>query len=169
MSKSPITDEEILPAAEGWFPAQRLTIDSPLGAIDVLNLHLRPAIMNGSWITGYMRTPPIRLREITRYWKLLPRPPAIVAGDFNEEPDKDVGQFLAAKGLARVPTGGRPTSWSWSGTYRGHPVDLAMDIDHVVIGPHLTSTAATVLDQGASDHRPVVVTLATAPAPQNPD
>ena len=164
LSRFPITDDEILPAAEGWFPAERLTIDSPFGAIDVLNVHLRPAIIDGSWIKGYLNTPPIREREITAYWKKLPRTPAIVAGDFNEEPDKVVDKFLAARGMARVDTGGTPTSWSWSGTYEGHAVDLAMDIDHVVIGGTLQATAAKVLDKGKSDHRPVLVTLTAATA-----
>jgi endonuclease/exonuclease/phosphatase (EEP) superfamily protein YafD len=169
LSRFPITDDKLLPPTEGWFPAQQLTIDSPLGAVDVLNLHLRPAIKDGSWIKGYLETPPIREREITEYWKQLPRTPAIVAGDFNEEPDKVVGKFLADKGLTRVDTGGKPTSWSWSGTYQGHAVDLAMDIDHVVIGGGLKATAATVLDKGKSDHRPVLVTLTAAtPAPTQP-
>jgi len=162
MSRAPIADDEILPAAEGWFPAERLTMDTALGSIDVLNVHLRPAIVEGSWIKGYLQTPPIRLREITAYWKQLARTPAIVAGDFNEEPDKGVDGFLAGNGLTRIDTGGTPTSWSWSGTYAGHPVDLAMDIDHVTIGAGLTATAATVLDEGKSDHRPVLVTLTAA-------
>lgn len=161
LSKNPITDDEILPPAEGWFPAERLVVDTPLGSLDVLNVHLRPAIVDGSWIKGYLETPPIRLREIKAYWSQLPRPPAIVAGDFNEEPGKDVGVFLADKGMTRVDSGGNPTSWSWSGQYKGHDVNLAWDIDHVVIDPSLTATSATVLDQGKSDHRPVLVTLTT--------
>ena len=44
----------------------------------------------------------------------------------------------------------------------GHDVNLAWDIDHVVIDPSLTATSATVLDQGKSDHRPVLITLTTA-------
>jgi endonuclease/exonuclease/phosphatase (EEP) superfamily protein YafD len=164
LSRHPITEDELLPAAEGWFPAQRITVDTPLGALDVLNLHLRPAIIEGSWIKGYFETPPIRLREITTYWDQLPRAPAIVAGDFNEEPGKDVGQFLAGKGMTRIDTGANPTSWSWSGTYMGQPVDLAMDIDHVVIDSTLAATSATVLAKGKSDHRPVLVTVTKAAA-----
>jgi endonuclease/exonuclease/phosphatase (EEP) superfamily protein YafD len=159
LSRHAIHENEILPPAEGWFPAQRITLDTPLGVLDVLHLHLRPAISNGSWIKGYFDTPPIRIREITEYWKKLKRIPAIVAGDFNEEPEKGVAQFLADKGLRRVPTGGTPTTWSWSGTYQGHPVELNLDIDHVVVDQSLTATNATVLDAGQSDHRPVLVTL----------
>jgi endonuclease/exonuclease/phosphatase (EEP) superfamily protein YafD len=162
LSKHAITEDVILPPAEGWFPAERLTIDSPLGALDILHVHLRPAILDGSWITGYLKTPPIRLREIEAYWNQMPRPPAIVAGDFNEEPDKGVAGFLAGKGMTRVDSGGKPTTWSWSGTYAGQQIALALDIDHVVIGSTLKATRATVLDQGKSDHRPVVVTLTAA-------
>ena len=162
LSRFPITEDVVLPPAEGWFPAQRVTLATSLGALDVLNVHLRPAILDGSWIKGYLGTPPIRLREIEAYWSQLPRPPAIVAGDFNEEPDKGVDKFLAGKGLTRVDTGGKPTTWRFSGSYGGQQVSLALDIDHVAIGGGLMATGATVLDQGQSDHRPVIVTLVAA-------
>ena len=34
-----------------------------------------------------------------------------------------------------------------------------MNIDHIMLDGHLAATDARVLDAGASDHRPVVVTL----------
>jgi endonuclease/exonuclease/phosphatase (EEP) superfamily protein YafD len=88
LSKHEITTEEVFPSPErGWFPAERLVVESPLGAVQILHVHLRPAIDNGSWIRGFITTPPLRRREIESYWKHVSLDlPTIVAGDFNEDP-----------------------------------------------------------------------------------
>ena len=157
LSRWPIVEHELVPSPLGWFPAQRLQLDTPLGPVQQLNQHLRPAMAGGSWVKGYFTTPPLRLQEIEAYWPHVATDvPTIVAGDFNEEPGKGVGAFLADKGLTRVPTG-TPTTWRYHGDYRGTPVNLDLDIDHVLLDGNFTVTAAHVRDAGGSDHRPVVV------------
>lgn len=151
LSKHPIDNEEILPAPSGWFPASRLLIAGPFGALQILNVHLRPAIDRGSWVRGYLTTPPIRLREIKAYLpKLAAKVPTIIAGDFNEAPDGKAVEFLAAQGFVRAKTTG-PTTW--------HHDPLEIDIDHVMVDGTLVAKDAVVRDAGASDHRPVVVTV----------
>jgi endonuclease/exonuclease/phosphatase (EEP) superfamily protein YafD len=140
-----------------WFPAQRLVIAAPIGPVQILNVHLRPAMMNGSWIQGFVHTPPLRQKEIEAHWrKLDARLPTIVAGDFNEDPSGRALAFLHQQGLARVPTTG-PTTWRYE-LRNGHAL-LALDIDHVVIDGRLAARDGRVLDAGTSDHRPVVVTI----------
>lgn len=161
LSKLPITAEEVFPSPErGWFPAQRLVLETAFGALQVLNVHLRPAIDGGSWLKGFMTTPPRRRREIESYWAKLARDlPTIVAGDFNEDPSGLALRFLARQSLSRVETTG-PTTWRHHVTSRGATSEvLKMDIDHVVIDKQLTARDAEVIDAGASDHRPVVVTI----------
>jgi endonuclease/exonuclease/phosphatase (EEP) superfamily protein YafD len=160
LSKLPIAKEELLPSPS-WFPADRLVIDAPFGSVQLLNVHLRPAIDGGSWIKGYVTTPPVRRREIESYWPKLARDlPTVIAGDFNEDATGGVLSFLAKRGLARVPTEG-PKTWHYETTYRGKTSDvLAMDIDHVAIDRSLVARDGRVLDAGTSDHRPVVVTIA---------
>jgi endonuclease/exonuclease/phosphatase (EEP) superfamily protein YafD len=161
LSKFPISAEELFPSPErGWFPAQRLVIESSFGQLQILNVHLRPAIDGGSWIKGFMTTPPLRRREIESYWRKLPRElPTIVAGDFNEDASGSVLSFLSRQRLDRVPTRG-PTTWHYQVTTRGEKADvLKMDIDHVVIDGRLGARDAEVIDAGGSDHRPVVVTI----------
>jgi endonuclease/exonuclease/phosphatase (EEP) superfamily protein YafD len=155
LSKRAIVAEEIV-ASPVYAFAQRLEIDAPFGRVQLLNLHLRPAIDRGSWIRGYFTTPPLRMREIAAFWPHVRRGvPTIVAGDFNEEAGAGVLAFLAARGLARVVPDG-PRTWHYvDGT---HEV-LALDIDHVAIGAELEGKDAHVLDVGTSDHRPVVVTI----------
>lgn len=161
LSKFPITSEEVLaPPRGGWFPAERLVVDSSLGPVQILNVHLRPCLDGGSWVRGYQTTPPVRKREIETYWKKIAYDlPTIVAGDFNEDTTGRAIDYLSKHGMTRVATTG-PTTWHYETTMGGKPVDLLrMDIDHVMIDGHLSATNARVLDAGTSDHRPVVVTL----------
>src|SRR5688572_20482503 len=41
MSKYPIVSSEFLPKVD-WFPAQKVVLDTPIGHVQVLNVHLRP-------------------------------------------------------------------------------------------------------------------------------
>ena len=161
LSKVPIRAEEVLPCPERhWFPSERLVIDTGFGALQILNVHLRPAIDGGSWFKGFLTTPPLRRREIETYWKRLARDlPTVIAGDFNEDPSGGALAFLSRQGLARVPTAG-PTTWHYSHLVKGEPTDiLRMDIDHVLVDRSLVGRDGKVLDAGTSDHRPVVVTI----------
>jgi endonuclease/exonuclease/phosphatase (EEP) superfamily protein YafD len=149
LSKHPIKGDELFPPPKGAFsPAQRVVADTPLGEIQILNVHLRPNVDRGNWLLGWKTTPPIRRHEIETYWKKLAHTmPTIVAGDFNELPTGSAVGFLADKGLARVPTKG-PTTWH-------HAI-------RVVVDGSFEASDAHVVDAGASDHRPVVVTLERA-------
>jgi endonuclease/exonuclease/phosphatase (EEP) superfamily protein YafD len=162
LSKHEITAEEVFASPNhGWFPAERLVVESPLGAVQILHVHLRPAIDNGSWIKGFITTPPLRLREIESYWKKVAHDmPTIVAGDFNEDPTGSAVAFLEKQGLTRVTTTG-PTTWHHVVWNNGKKSDLLkIDIDHVMVDKQLTAAQpATVLDAGESDHRPVIVTI----------
>jgi endonuclease/exonuclease/phosphatase (EEP) superfamily protein YafD len=161
LSKHEITAEELFASPNtGWFPAERLVVDSPMGAVQILHVHLRPAVDGGSWIKGFMTTPPLRRREIESYWKKVAHDmPTIVAGDFNEDPTGSAIAFLEKQGLTRVGTSGPPT-WHYVVWNRGTKADLLkLDIDHVMVDDRLSAQTATVLDAGASDHRPVIVTI----------
>jgi endonuclease/exonuclease/phosphatase (EEP) superfamily protein YafD len=161
LSKLPIRTEEVLPCPERrWFPSERLVVDTGFGEVQILNVHLRPAIDGGSWFKGFLTTPPLRRREIETYFKRLARHlPTIIAGDFNEDPSGSALAFLSRQGLARVPTEG-PTTWHYAHHFNGEPTDvLRMDIDHVLVDRSLVGRDGKVLDAGTSDHRPVVVTI----------
>jgi len=163
LSKLPIKRDELwhAPNTGAFFPAQRIILDTPRGDVQVLNVHLRPAIEGGSWIKGFMSTPAVRRREIEAHWLKIDKLPTIVAGDFNEDPDGLAIDFLAGHGLARVPTSG-PTTWHYEQIVKGKPWDLLkMDIDHVLVDGNFTAKDAHVMDAGTSDHRPVVVTIQT--------
>jgi endonuclease/exonuclease/phosphatase (EEP) superfamily protein YafD len=159
LSKRAIAKEQIIPSPVYAF-AQRLEIDAPFGTVQILNVHLRPAIDRGSWIRGYFTTPPLREREIATFWKQLRHDlPTMVAGDFNEDPRGGAVAFLARHGLARVAANG-PSTWH----YVAHGRDvLALDIDHFTLDRALAARGeAKVIDAGTSDHKPVVITIERA-------
>jgi len=161
LSKLPIRNEELFASPErGWFPAERLVLETGFGILQVLHVHLRPAIDGGSWIKGFMTTPPLRRREIESYWKKLFKDlPTIIAGDFNEDATGSAVSYLTRHGLSRVDTKGPPT-WHYEIMSRGKTSDLLkLDIDHVMVDSRLRASGGTVLDEGASDHRPVIVTI----------
>jgi endonuclease/exonuclease/phosphatase (EEP) superfamily protein YafD len=165
LSKLPVRDEEQLPSPNHtWFPAERFVVATPLGDVQILNVHLRPAVEGDSWVKGFFTTPPLRLREIEAYWPKLAQPmPTVVAGDFNEDATGSALAFLVKHGLARVATTG-PKTWHYEIKHGGKTSDgLAMDIDHVLLDGSLVARDARVLDAGTSDHRPVVVTIAAKP------
>ena len=161
MSRVPITSEELwAPPSGAFFPAQRIVFETPAGPLQVLNVHLRPAIDGGSWVKGFLTTPPLRRREIEEHWKKIDyKLPTIVAGDFNEDDTGRAIDYLENHGLKRVPTTG-PRTWHYETVVNGKTTDLLkMDIDHVMIDSHFVASDAKVLDAGTSDHRPVVVTI----------
>jgi endonuclease/exonuclease/phosphatase family metal-dependent hydrolase len=163
LSKLPIEHDELWAPPSGtgaWFPAERLVVTTAFGPLQLLNVHLRPALDRGSWIRGFMTTPEVRRAEITAHWaRLDPALPTIVAGDFNEDPTGRAVDYLTAQGLRRLATAG-PTTWHYQVTSRRKTFDLlTMDIDHVMIDARLAASDAHVLDAGTSDHRPVVVTI----------
>jgi endonuclease/exonuclease/phosphatase (EEP) superfamily protein YafD len=158
LSKFPIEREELVAHAR-MRPAQRAVVATPLGAVQLLNVHLRPAIDRGSWVRGYFTTPPVRRREIEAHWRrMVDHLPTLAAGDFNEAPSGSAVGFVEKRGLVRVRPRG-PTSWRHETTVGGRKIEvLRLDIDHVLVGG-LAIGDAEVLDVGTSDHRPVVVTV----------
>lgn len=163
LSRLDLAHAELWAAPEGtgaWYPAERLVVETAHGALQLLHVHLRPALDRGSWLRGFLTTPEVRRAEIAAHWHKLDRSlPTIVAGDFNEDPTGLAISFLTDQGLTRVETAG-PRTWRYEARSGGRSYDiLKMDIDHVLIDHRLVARDAHVREAGASDHRPVVVTI----------
>lgn len=153
LSKLPIASDRVIDSPlASWFPAELVTIDAPFGPLQIVNLHLRPAVDGDSWVKGYLTTPPLRRREIEAYWpSVAAKLPTIVAGDFNEAVDGGRAlAFLVKQGLTAAAADG-PETW--------HYELLKINIDHVLVDDQLAASDGHVLDVGTSDHRPVVVTI----------
>lgn len=155
------------PEGDGWFPAWVVVVDSPLGPLQVLNVHLHPPVSDsGSVVSGYFSTPPIRREEIARFYQHLdPALPTLVVGDFNEGPGGRAVVFLERRGfqsgLEQFDT--EQDTWRWQ-TSLG---SVSTQLDHIVHDPRLEPLEVRVIPLGRSDHLPVfgVFERTAAPAP----
>jgi endonuclease/exonuclease/phosphatase family metal-dependent hydrolase len=159
LSKYPVQDVEYIePPEGGWFPGWRLSVQSPLGDVQVLNVHLRPQLGDsgasvGGVLSGMVTTPPIRKEQIQLYASHLQAGvPTLIAGDFNESEHGSAVSWLEAHGLhSALPDFSRDDTWNWN-TSLGR---VSRRFDHIVTSRELRALSARVIDAGSSDHRPV--------------
>lgn len=160
-SKLPIASDKLLPSPLGWFPANLLVLDAPGGPIEVMNVHLRPAIDQGSWIVGLETTRPMRKKEMMTYLPHLSgdaKQPSIIAGDFNEDEKGDTFLELTRLGFQSGLPQLDPDAKTWR--WKEHGIPLALRLDHVAYEPSTFElVSAEVVEGGHSDHFPVRVVL----------
>ena len=159
MSRFRITAAEIIrPEGDGWFPALRVVLASPLGPLQALVVHLRPPVSDGgSFVAGHFTAPRIHEQEIARFCQALDRAlPTLVVGDFNEEEDGRAVAYLAraAWGMrsALPEFAPKQPTWRWP-TSVG---TLERRLDHIAYDVRLEPLSIEVIDAGRSDHLPVV-------------
>ena len=147
------------PPPGGWFPAGRFRVSTPLGPVQVLNVHLRPQMGDsgptlGGVVSGMVTTPPIRRHQIERYLAALePGLMTLIAGDFNESETGSAFASLGRHGFRSVlPEYGSEDTWRYV-TSIGQ---ISRRFDHIVYGPELVPLSARVIKKGRSDHWPVV-------------
>jgi len=157
LSRFPVKElAYVLPTA-GWFPGWIVEARTPLGPVQILNVHLRPAVSDTGTLSvgAYYSTKATRLDEIRWFYGVLkPDRPHIVLGDFNEGGSGRAVSWLRAQGMKNaLQEFDRSTeTWRWRtsvGTVRGR-------LDHILHAPRLHCFSARVVKGGASDHLPVV-------------
>lgn len=164
LSRHPANELAYLePPAGGWFPALRLRVASPLGPLDVFNVHLRPQIGDSGpnvagVMSGAIATPPIRRREVRAYLTHFePGMPTLIAGDFNESEDGSAIEQLEAAGLrSALPQFSDDTTWRWQTSVIG---EVTRRFDHIAYSTELDVLSASVITAGSSDHLPVIATF----------
>jgi endonuclease/exonuclease/phosphatase family metal-dependent hydrolase len=154
LSRFPLREQELLPSPVGWFPALSVRVATPLGELTVLGLHLMPPVAPvGSFVVGALTTDDERLRELDAYMSVLdPSTPTVVVGDFNERDGDAVGLLLDQGYRPAVPP---EDTWRWP----VGPITLRGQLDHIFVGPGLVAGGGQVLQQGRSDHLPLVATV----------
>ena len=166
LSKYELTElEYIEPPPGGWFPGWRLRVESPLGPLQVLNVHLRPQLGDsganiGGVLSGMVTTPPIRRSQMELYASSLePGLPTLIAGDFNESEQGGAIRWLEKRGLhSALPDFSHDDTWSWQ-TSVGR---VSRRFDHIAHSRELTVLSSGVVKAGHSDHLPVFAVLELA-------
>jgi len=146
----------------GWFPAWLVIADTPVGQVQILNVHLHPKIgEDGKPVIGAdSSTEEIRLREIKGFYG-HPRGnlPMIALGDFNEDESGSAMKWLSEKGMtnALYEFDRSSSTWRW-----GHYVTIEDRFDHILYSDRLHCLEARVVKAGASDHYPVLAVFQSA-------
>lgn len=164
LSKLPIEEDELIPSAVDWFPANRLVLRASWGRFEAVNTHLRPAISDsGSWVVGYFSTGHYRASEMKRVVARLDSElPTFFAGDFNESDDGDAISLLRERGFSPAIATSSPSTTTWRWVGGSVPLELRLD-DVVAEDAGFKVVSAEVLRAGMSDHFPVKVVLERRP------
>ena len=170
LSKLPFETRAYVKPEAGWFPAWIVTVRTPLGPVQICNLHLRPSLSETGSVSpsAYFDTKDIRLGEVRGAWERLdPGAPALVLGDFNEDDDGRAVGWLKGKGfidaVSQFDT--EAPTWRW----RLGLVTLRDRLDHILHSPGLRAASARVVEEGASDHYPVTAVIERAPQRRSPE
>lgn len=161
LSKYKLKNVKLLPPEAGWFPAMCGEVETPMGWVQFLNLHLRPPLSDrgSASVSALYRTPYIHRDEVAGFSAYIdPNRPAFITGDFNEnEGDKAIG-WLYDRGftdsLSIYDT--YTKTWQWQ-VCSG--VRLSARYDHILFNEYLACTGARVNIVDASDHMPVFAVL----------
>jgi endonuclease/exonuclease/phosphatase family metal-dependent hydrolase len=155
LSKFPAREIVRIPTANGWFDGWVMAFETPLGPVQVLNVHLQPPYGRwGGWVGGYFTTRGDRLREIKHFYSYCdPKLPLIVVGDFNDTSHSRAVRFLKRHGLKNaLPQFDRHTpTWYWPTRL----ITLRRRMDHILYSSELECASARVILGGPSDHFPV--------------
>ncbi len=160
LSRFPFDDGGEISETAGAFPAWRVVVDSDLGRVQFLNVHLYPPVLRHrrGWWRAYFESQKIHREEIEGFAEALdPELPTVVLGDFNEDAAGPAVKWLQARGLSLALSERAPT-WRWE-TRLG---TIHWELDHVLHGPRLRTVSAKVVEAGSSDHFPIVATFARA-------
>lgn len=160
LSKYPFKTLAYLTPGPGRHPSWIVQIRSPLGKIQLVNAHFTPSLNKFDHL-GFLFYPLIAM-QIPRHReakyvcaKLNPHRTIIIAGDFNEGDKGNAVRYFRNRGLIdALLQNQRQFTWHWP--IFGH-VQLTNRFDTVFYSPNLIAKRVQVLQEGDSDHYPVIV------------
>lgn len=154
-----VESERVMDSPVKWFPAQHVVLRWGASRLQIVNVHLRPAVgAREAWWEMNAATVPDRRAEVTAYLgALAPDVPAFIVGDLNDPnhggalATLERAGYVSALGATRVDG----ATWRWA----GEP-PLEVQLDHVVLDPRrFDAVRGEVRHVGRSDHLPIVAWL----------
>ncbi|HEX2880589.1 MAG TPA: endonuclease/exonuclease/phosphatase family protein [Polyangiaceae bacterium] len=159
LSRFPLTDLGLREGPGGWHPAWHFLAENPGDTLQVINVHLRSLLSgDGNPVQSYLSTGSDHLRQIESFTADSDAQlSTIVLGDFNEDPDGSAVRYLERLGFQNALPLYHPGQPTWR--YGSVGDQLSKTFDHILFDQSLRSLNSWVVQQGASDHLPVVAHL----------
>jgi len=153
LSKFPVAERQYIQSPAGKYPGWIVWIETPVGAVEFLVVHLHAQVDGEGHFTLRSRAAD-RLAEITAYTSgMRPEVPRIVLGDFNEGETGPAVRYVKSLGFTNALPEFDHLSKTWSPT---RIVKLpTRRIDHMLYSPPLKCLKSAVKGFGGSDHRAV--------------
>jgi endonuclease/exonuclease/phosphatase family metal-dependent hydrolase len=164
LSRYPLKDLGFLEEAHGWHPAWHVQAETVMGAVQLLNVHLRSMFTGRSnVVTAYVSTSDDHLEELQAFTAACDvELPTLVLGDFNEQPDGESLKFLEDRGFQNA----LPLYHPGQATWHDPPAwQMEQTIDHILFDRSFIPLNSWVEDIGNSDHLPVLLHVEAAPTP----
>ncbi len=161
MSRFKIKNIRLINPEAGWFPALKAEVETPLGVVQVINVHLRPPLSErGSpTLSALYNSSRIHKKELDHFLKgTLSDVPLIIAGDFNEDEKGKAVINLIKNGFTDSLSiyDSSSNTWKWK-VFSGFT--LKGRYDHILYNKFFHCTGASVTNVNASDHMPVLAVL----------
>jgi endonuclease/exonuclease/phosphatase family metal-dependent hydrolase len=161
ISKYKVYDLNWIKPEDNWFPAFFARAETPIGKIQILNVHLKPPLSEEGKLSAEVspETGDEHIAEIEWFLRRAdPNQPMIILGDFNgNEKDKAIRRLTEAgwtDALWRYDK--KSITWQWK-TPAG--LELKERFDHILYNQFLDCTGAKVTETEGSDHLPVTAVI----------
>ncbi len=156
LSRYPLEDRGLVRGDPGWHPAWNVVAHTPLGPVQLVQVHLRPVFSGrGDPVRSWAGLGRDHLRQIRLFTRGVERGlPTLIVGDFNEGPDGAAVRWLERAGFDNALPLVRPGQPTWRMPSPGAQLDAT--IDHILFDAQLAPLDAWVVSRGRSDHLPVV-------------
>ena len=157
MSRYELRNVAVLEPEVGWWPALLVEVDTPVGAVQILNVHLKPPLTERGRVSvgAYCQAPGIHREEMEGFLRHVDLDcPLIIAGDFNENEIGLAMESLFDQGFTSALStyDRRSNTWYWK-VWPG--IALNDRFDHIMYTGDLHCTGAEVVPVSGSDHMPV--------------
>ena len=162
LSRFPLTDSGWHANPKGWHPAWHLLVETPAGTMQVMNLHLRAVLAgDGNDASSYFSTGDDHVAEIAYFLSTVEEElPTLIVGDFNEEPGGEAIEYLENRGFRNALPLYRPGQFTWR--HASVANQFSKTFDHILFDGAFAPLNAWVLNEGDSDHIPVLAHLEAA-------
>ena len=158
LSRFPISGAKVLRNRPGPFVAWRGVVASPLGLVQLVNVHLFPPVVwfrERGIMQAYQDSQARHVKELESHWPAIAADiPTVIAGDFNENRNGSAIEWLIERGFAPAHEG-MASTWRWK--VRGQ-FEVTFQLDHLMLRG-LKARDAVVTKAGASDHFPISARL----------